>query len=329
MHKGPLSLGLSRRRRPQRFTRSWFDRLTTNGVGVRIILFAACTLAACTRAAPTPHAHPAILSLNPCTDALLAEVATPAQIVALSAYSRIPGESSMDLALARRLAVTHGTAEEIAALRPDIVVDGSFTPPATQAALARLGIRLEQFASPTTVAESAGQVARIAALAGHPERGGALNARIAGALAAAAPANAARPAALIWQEGGLVAGPATLIADIARRAGFGDFAAARGLGQGQVLPLERVLADPPRALLTFGGDRALAHPALAHLAGMRRYALALDLEFCGGPTIIRAARALAAARADFSPSRAGEGVRGWAGSPTSPPTTPFAGGRGV
>ena len=51
------------------------------------ILVASLLLSACT-AAPIPQAaHPSIVSLNPCTDAILAEVADPAQILALSRYS--------------------------------------------------------------------------------------------------------------------------------------------------------------------------------------------------------------------------------------------------
>ena len=258
-------------------------------------------LAACAPGpSASPRLHPAILSLNPCTDAMLVEVATPGQIVALSAYSRDPAQSSMDVGVARRFPATRGTVEEVAMLRPDLVVTGSFTPPAERAAMARLGVRLEEFGSPRSVGESEAQVTRLAALAGHPALGASLNARIDAALHAASPPGPARPSVLIWEAGGMVAGPDTLIAALARAAGFADFAAARGLSQAQMLPLERVLADPPTVVLTMGdasqGDRMLAHPALAALAHARRYPVDPALAYCGGPTIIRAVTRLAAIR---------------------------------
>lgn len=261
-------------------------------------VLAAIALAGCAPAAPSRESlHPTLVSLNPCTDAVLAEVADPAQIAALSHYSRDPASSSMDVALARHLPASGGTVEELAALRPDIVIGDDFTAPATRAALAGLGLRFETLGIARSVAESEAQVRRIAALAGHADRGEALVARIESALASAAPPDAAsstaRPAALVWQAGGLVPGPRTLIADLLARTGFANFAAARGLGQADVLGLEAVLADPPRVILSSeAGDPALAHPVLAELKGTVRARFAPSLLYCGGPTIIHAAARL-------------------------------------
>ncbi|WP_408590789.1 ABC transporter substrate-binding protein [Novosphingobium sp.] len=247
--------------------------------------------------AKVPHSRPTIVSLNPCTDAILAEVADRSQVLALSHYSADPRASSLDPAVARRFAFTRGTVEEVLALRPDLVVDGSFIDPATAAAYRRLGLRLETFGMAANVPDARAQVLRLAALAGHPERGAALVARIDAALAEAKPAPGSPPVAtLMWEPGGIVPGDATLIADLMRYAGLANFAAARGLGQGQQLPLERVLADPPQLVITAGADRALAHPVLAYLTGTRRARFAPGLLYCGGPTIIRAAAQLAQVR---------------------------------
>ena len=266
-------------------------------------LLAAFALAAC---APIPAkqanvTRPTLVSLNPCTDAILAEVADPAQLLAISSYSHDPAASSMDLATARRFPAVSGTVEEVLALRPDLVVGSSFTAPATAQAMARLGLRLERFGIATTVDESKAQVRQLAALAGHPERGEALVARIDAALAANRGPGGAPVAALVWQGGGIVPGAGSLIADLLTRTGFSNAAAARGLGQADQLPLEQVLADPP-ALILFAGhgagneDRLLAHPALASLTGTRRERLDPALLWCGGPTIIRTANRLGAIR---------------------------------
>ncbi|WP_298195943.1 ABC transporter substrate-binding protein [Novosphingobium sp.] len=292
------------------------------GIGARVSLLLAATgalgLAGC---AAAPGSTPApvrsgIVSLNPCTDAVLAEVADPGQIRALSAYSSDPGSSSMDVAVARRFPAVSGTVEEIAALRPALVIGGTFTPPATRAALARLGIALVELPIARDVPESLAQVRRIAALAGQPARGEALVGRIEGALAAARPAHSRAVSALVWQSGGIVPGEASLIADLLRRTGFSNAAAARGLGQADYLPLERVLIDPPEVILAAGGrdgaDRLLNHPVLTGLTATRRVPFDSALLWCGGPTIIRAAARLAQVR------RMAEG----AGSASPRPDTP-------
>lgn len=260
------------------------------------LIFAAL-LAACAPRATVSRAadHPTIVSLNPCTDAVLAEVADPAQLLAISHYSHDPRASSMDLGIARRFRATGGTVEEVLALDPDVVVAGAFLPPATRAAFERLGIRVETMAIASSAAESEAQVSDLAAVAGHPERGAALNARIDAAMANGRWVGTKVPT-LLWQEGGIVPGEGTLIANLLENAGFASHSAARGLGQGAYLPLERVLADPPALVLAAGDERMLTHPVLRHLPGTRYERLDSSLLYCGGPTIIRAASRLAQLR---------------------------------
>ena len=62
-----------------------------------------------------------------------------------------------------------------------------------------------------------------------------------------------------------------------------------------------MLAHPPQAILIAGNlaageNRLLAHPALGRLPATRRFAFDPVLEWCGGPTIIRAADRLAQIR---------------------------------
>ncbi len=268
------------------------------------LALALAILAGCHDAAP-PRAvqvRPTIVSLNPCADAILAEVAAPGQILAISHYSRDPRASSMDLATARRLPVTGGTVEEVLALEPDLVVAGSFLPPATAEAFDRLGIRVERLGIAHKVADSKAQIRRLAALAGQPARGQALVGRIEAALAEAAPPPGHHPVtAVIWQSGGIVPGRDALVSDLLARTGFASHSAARGLRQADYLPLEEMLADPPQVILTAGTpgdgeDRMLSHPALRALDSTRRVRFDPSLLYCGGPTIIRAVRRLAEVR---------------------------------
>jgi iron complex transport system substrate-binding protein len=264
----------------------------------RILLLAACTAAPAREAAPP---QPTLVSLNPCTDAILAEVADPAQILAISHYSHDPAGSSMGVDAARRFASTGGSVEEVLALRPDLVIDGTFTPPATRAALAQLGLTLEQLPIAATVPESIAQIRRLAALAGHPERGEALVLRIEAAMAISAAHSGQPVSAIVWQGGGIVAGEGTLITALLRHTGFSNAAADRGLVQASHLPLEEMLTRPPRVILAAGNgagdeDRLLGHPALAGLTGTTRARLDPALLWCGGPTIPKTLARLAEVR---------------------------------
>ena len=208
----------------------------------------------------------------------------------------------MDMARARQFRAVSGSAEEVLALRPDKVISDQFLPPATASALAALDIPVERLPIASSVEESRAQVMQLATIAGHPERGRALVARIDAALARAAPPpGAALVAAVVWQSGGIVPGPASLIGNLLRRTGFRQISAARGMKQADVLPLEAMLADPPEVILAAGNrlgneDRLLAHPALQALKGTRRERFDPALLWCGGATIIRAAERLAEVR---------------------------------
>ncbi len=261
-------------------------------------LLLALALAGCAAPAPAPRGQdprpgPTIVSLNPCTDAILAEVGDPAQLLAISHYSHDPRASSMDAALVRRFRATGGTAEEVIALAPDLVVGSAFMPPATLAALRAAGLRVEIFGSPATVAQSVAQVRALARLAGHPDRGETLARRIEVSVAAAP----SRPVeAALWQGGGIVPGRGTLVADLMKRAGLASYAEARGMAQGDYLSLERIAADPPRLLLIAGEERGQRHPLLARIPDMAVAAFEPRLFYCGGPSIPRAMEQLRAVR---------------------------------
>lgn len=250
--------------------------------------------------------HPTIVSLNPCSDAVLAEMAGPGQLLAISHYSRDVRSSSMDLDKAQAFAVTGGSVEEVLALQPDLVVASNFLAPAAAAGLRDLGVRVERIGIATTLEQSKAQVMRLAELSGHPGKGAAMLRQIDRAVARAAPPPGQPPiSAIMWQSGGIVPGRDALITDLMRRTGFASHSAARGLRQADYLGLEAMLADPPRAIFAAGypengEDRLLGHPALHTLNNTKRYRFDPALLFCGGPTIIRAVDRLAKVRDDLT-----------------------------
>lgn len=258
-------------------------------------LGAALLAAACAPAAadPEPARHPTIVSLNPCLDAILVELAGPEQVRALSHYSRDPGSSSIPAEVAARYGVTGGTAEEVIALKPDLVLASVYLPQPTRIALTRAGLKVATFTSPTSIAESVEQVREVAALTGQGAAGEALATRIG-----AAPQSTLPPvSALLWQPGEIVAGQATLIAELLRAEGFTSHAEANGLGQADRVSLEWIIKHRPAALLIAGDSEGQRHPLMKY-AWKRMVIADFDpaLIYCGGPTIPMARARLRAIR---------------------------------
>jgi len=246
-----------------------------------------------------------VVSLSPCLDTCLAHLAERDQIAALSRWSREEGGSTITR-LARTLPFTYGGAEEVALLKPDLVISSVPTPIALRQTLPRLGIPLRLFEVPSTVEESLTQVLDVARAIGRPARGQALVARIRAALEAAAPPPGARRlSALLYQSDGFASGPGTLMDEMLTRTGFTNAARRYGMTASGNVPMERLLADPPEVLLTgesapgavSWGQRLLRHPALDAVRGrMRPVTFPAALVYCGGPVLIQTSATLSAAR---------------------------------
>lgn len=261
----------------------------------------ACLLAGCGVApqlGPRESDGPTIVSLNPCTDAILAEVAGDGQLLAVSHYSHDPQATSMPLEQALAYPATGGTVEEVLALDPDVVVAGAFLAPATRNAFEQLGMQVETFGPALTVEESVRQVRRLGALAGQQGNADQLAARITAAWEQAGYEGEPLPTVLL-QQGGVVPGPESLIARLMERSGLSLHSAARGLGQGGYLPLEEVMADPPGLFLAAGDGRMLRHPVLQWFSPMGYEPFDPALIYCGGPTIIHALDRLAELRRGY------------------------------
>jgi iron complex transport system substrate-binding protein len=251
------------------------------------------------------RALPRVISLNPCLDSVLVHVADRSQVVALSHYARDPQQSSI-AKIALTYPMTYESAEEVIALRPDVVLTAAHSSPATRAALKKLGIRTELFKVPNSWAENQAQIRRIAEAAGHPDRGETLIAQVEAAMVEGAPRPGTRPVtALVFQPNGFAAGHGTLVDEMMRRAGFVNVAERYGLKKWGNVSLERLLDDPPEVLLagqaapnaTTWAEHILNHPALASISSrMTRAVFPERLLYCGGPGLIDTAAALATAR---------------------------------
>lgn len=259
-------------------------------------------LAGC--AAPPAAGGGGIVSTNPCADAMLVELVAPERIAAISHYSQDPAATSIPIELARRFRATTGTAEEVVSMHPDIVIASSFTSSSTREAYARAGLKTLYLNSPTSIEASKAQVTEFAAAVNAVDAGKAMNARIDSAVAAAEHKGPSVPA-LVWIAGNLVSGGGNLLDAMLVRAGFSDHAAHYGLQFTGYLPIERVVADPPRVMLVpdepgrAASSRAaqLRARALSRLGGkVAQVHFARSLVNCGGPVIAKAMTRLAEVR---------------------------------
>lgn len=235
-----------------------------------------------------------IVSNNPCVDAILAEIAAPEQIGAVSIWSHDPAATSAPLRWSRARPALGLTAEEVIAARPRLLLTGNLALGGTNAAIAQAGIPMRTYGVPATVEESIAQVGDIGRAIGRDEAAEALADRIAEATHPRQGPH--RKTAIIWQSGGFVPGQGTLQDELLARAGFANASKIYGLKQWDVLPIETLLQNPPDIIFMpdagkgeEGRELAARAKLLRHLGGRTKIIPFPDkLLFCGGPTIIDA-----------------------------------------
>lgn len=246
-----------------------------------------------------------LISNNPCIDAVLADIAAPGQVSAVSIYSHSAKSGSAPLNWAQKIPAIGTSAEEVIAARPKLLLTGNLSAGGTNRALAKAGVHYKAFGVPVSISENRAQIEQIAKLIGRETAGAALIGRIDKAVAMR-PDNGARPSAIIWQSGGFVAGKNTLQDELLHRAGFANASGDYGLDQWQQLPLETLIHNPPHVIfmpLQANGDEGRALAArkrlLRHMPDTQIMAFPDHLFFCGGPNMIEAMERLKAARASF------------------------------
>jgi iron complex transport system substrate-binding protein len=254
--------------------------------------------------ASAPSARPQrIVSLNLCTDQLLIQLVERDRIAAITYLARDAHASAM-AAEARGLPLTAGTAEEVIALEPDLVLAGTFSTRATISILRQLGYRVVEFEPEYSFASITANIRKMAALVGEPERGAAMVRQIEAELARLPKPPAERPVFADYDANGYTSGNGALITEVANLAGFDTLGQRLGTGGARSVSLEQMLTTRPDLIDLsdeYAGE-ALAtqlfrHPALQHLLRERRQiSLPGKYTACGSPMTLHALRALVAAR---------------------------------
>jgi iron complex transport system substrate-binding protein len=265
---------------------------------VRGVLALALLLAS----APAHANPPRIISLNLCTDQLLAAVAAPQQILGFSPFARDPARSTPAVRASGAPALS-GLAEEVMILRPDLVVGGLYDRRTTHDLVRRQNIRLETFDIVRDLPAAREQITRMGKLADAAPRAEALAQELDAAtqrLRAAASGQTLR--VLSYSRRGWVEGNQSILGDLLRTAGLTNAAGEMGLNAGGFLGLEAIVKLKPDALVITRDDVAaedqgsamLAHPALRALFPRNRLIILPDtLTVCGGPQLIEAMDRLA------------------------------------
>lgn len=243
-----------------------------------------------------------VVSINLCTDQLAMMLAAPGQLVSVSDLAADPHSSAM-AEEARAYPVNHSRAEEVYLLRPDLVVAGTYSDPATIGMLRRVGLQVEQFDTAKSLDGTRELIAQMARVLDREEAGEALIARFDARLASLSRPAPDRRAAL-YHPNGYSLGAGTLSDDILRTAGFENVARTLGLRGGGTLALERLVMAAPDLLIRGtplpGASRSeavMTHPALDALtsqtAGLR---ITSPDWICGTPHVLGAVKTLVDAR---------------------------------
>lgn len=250
-------------------------------------------------AAPAPRR---IVSLNLCTDQLLVDLVARDRIAAVSflATDRSLSAAAQSLEGLRQV---KGTAEEVLALQPDLVIAGEYTTGPTVDLLRRLGVNVLVVPLASDFDGMKDTLRTLGNATGSLPRAEELIADFDARLAAARSLIPARPTAVAYQVNSLASGAGTLLDAALDAAGFHNIARDAHLGPAGRLPLEELVASPPDLIVlanaaddfkTVLADN-LRHPAFQALLNKRPHVhLPMPLWMCATPRIADAVELLAA-----------------------------------
>ncbi len=196
------------------------------------------------------RAEPRVVSLDQCADQYVLALAPRADIAGLS--PRAQADDSYLRAQARGLSVVRADSEAILGVRPKVVVRYWGGSPPLLADLKRRGITVVEIDDATDFAGVRADIRRVARALHAIDAGEALVRGMDAKLTASAGAWRGRSAAYLT-SGGATAGRGTLIDAMFTASGLKNTTQTTGYAE---LSLERLIADPPAAVVGGFFDRA-------------------------------------------------------------------------
>jgi iron complex transport system substrate-binding protein len=242
------------------------------------------------------------MSLSMCTDDLLLELLPPERIASVTYYARKASNAYL-WPQAARVAINAGTAEEVLAAKPDLVLVGTYTTPATRHLLENMHSALLEVPPANDFEEIRSVTRRVAHALNRDAAAEALIATMDATLrelAESKPHQTIRVAA--WGEGGSIPGKGTLFDAILQAAGGTNIVSAESGKAYTAFDVEQllmarpdVIAYPSNTADTPGRNTDLVlHPLILKLYAAKRIVYPSALFSCGIPASARAAVALRA-----------------------------------
>ncbi|MCJ2181464.1 ABC transporter substrate-binding protein [Novosphingobium sp. 1949] len=236
-----------------------------------------------------------IVSLNMCADEYLLALADRGQIAGLTRNAADP-QMSAYAARTRGMRLLSGSAEEVLAIDPDLIVGMPARRSAVVTALAGQRYPTLDLASAKSLADIEEQMRAVSNAVGKPARGAAMIADMERALAAL-PRNGHGRVAAYYQRRGYLTGTGTLVDDLMHRVGLVNLAEKLHKPALSRLSIEELIAARPDFIIVESatdtvrdqGTEMLHHPALKDIP---RLTLPQAWTVCGSPAYVAAARSL-------------------------------------
>jgi len=273
-------------------------RLSTVGVPLALALAMACP-------APAESAGPQrVMSLSMCTDDLLLDLLPPERITSVTYYARDPSISYV-WPQAAKVAINSGTVEEVLAEKPDLVLAGTYTTPATRSLLKKFHMPLLEVAPAVDFDQIRAVTRGVAHALERDAIGEALIAKMDSTLRQLAATRTSRTIRVAaWGEGGSAPGKGTLFDAILTAAGAVNVTAAGDAGPYLAFGMEQLIMAHPDVIAyasnttdTPGLNAAMAqHPLILKLYSGRTVTYPGALYSCG---VVESADAAVALRANL------------------------------
>ena len=261
-----------------------------------------------TATAPAADKPQRIVSINVCTDQLLLTLVERERIVSLSHLTADPYSSWVG-SEADGLYSNRGTAEEVIALDPDLVLAAPFGFRPTVTILERLGYSVVELPMATSLDDIAANLRALADAVGERERANAVIAKFDAEIEHQTYRDIGpRPLFVSYEADGWMTGSDSLVADVARTAGFEPLGERLGFSGGRRVSLEELLLlepqlmdlghpwDEPPALVS----ETMRHPAMRALLERTTLIEVPDpLWICGSVRTLEALAILRRARDDL------------------------------
>ncbi len=287
---------------------SWPVALQRFVAGLLIVLLAGVAASSTTAAADTERRPQRIVSLNLCTDELLMRIVDPSRIASITYLSQQKINTPLGLdAIASKLKVNHGLAEEVLMQQPDLVLAGTRSTTAASAMLRKLGYTVITFDPEDNFDDMRANIRKLGAATGDEDRAEQVIAEFDARLTflqAELPAGE-KPVFAHIGVNNFIAGRDTLYTYVVNAGGYRTLGEALGFSGFLNVSLEQILGVKPALISTATpwtsppsmSTMALRHPALRALVEQTpQIAIPERYTTCGAPSALGAVELLVAAR---------------------------------